>query len=801
MLPYTTIPVASAFFLVLVGVFIGNLIWARYRDEQEHLADQLKTSSRLLKQRLRDREHEVEVKSHALDESQAEVTRLSQELESMAYQVRQASKACEASDAQLAQERQAREDLAVCLADEERAHQRLQRDLMTTESELESLRHDLTKSHDNQAELTLQADSLASAHQMLQETYAIEVQAHGRVKETLDRLQEEFLEQSRSRDQLQLERYSLRGQVDSVADRLELAQQDATELKSALAVVRSELELQQAENQQVRQQLGQANTECATLRDELQRRNTELRSLNFAKAKLADRLVRNDGVAEKLMEAREEAKLLRIRLRQAEREADESRLESDDLREKSKRLADQLETTQQQVAESELRQAHLASTHSQQEHETRMAVDAIREEMHRAEERVVSLEKQLNQLRIKASREKIEAKQLVETLRAEADEKCNLVEFEMLGLKVELDTARKRITQLDDECRILRDERDQFRNQRDEQQAAGTERLELLASLEQQLEAEKERAERFALGVATTESRLQSLMVQSERLEGVEDELIARDQEVLKLKSALSDANERCVQAIASDEATRAIVAEIRGELEECLESLNQTQTQNADLLRQLDFERHESERWKQAAGRLETQFLTGQNKLDELQQLQTQLEQQLAESRNALSTANLELADYQRRCQRAQERVDELSKQLDESHQVVESRRQRRFGSLERTKKPNDKPFSFRGLRERSLDDTSDQVKLVEDPSLGPIYVAPPSEYDDLKQLAGIDDDVEAMLHGIGVYRFHQIAVWDETILLAIATRLGLAQLPWQAAWVEQARERVDDCDDLSAA
>jgi len=589
-------------------------------------------------------------------------------------------------------------------------------------------------------------------------------------------------------------------QVDSVADRLQLAQQDATELKSELAVVRSELELQRAENEQLGQQSVQANMECATLREELQRRNTELREVNFAKAELADRLVRNEGVAEKLCEAREEAKLLRRRLRQAEREADDSRLESVDLHNECERLTDQLETARQQAAETELQQAQLASTHSQLEHETQLAIDAIGEEKRHAEERVVSLEKQLNQLRIKTSREKIEAKQLIEELKTEADEQCNHVEFEMLGLKVELDTARKRIAQLEEECRILRDERDQFRDQRDEQQAAGAERLELLTSLEQQLEAEKERAERFALGVATTESRLQSLMVQSERLEGVEDELIARDQEVLKLKSALSDANERCVQAIASDEATRAIVAEIRGELEERLESLSEIQTQNSDLLRQLDFERHESERWKQSVGRLETQLSAGQNKLDELQQVQTQLEQQLAEARSALSTANLELADYQRRCQRAQERVEELSKQLDES-QVAESRRQRLFGSLERTKKPIDKPFSFRGLRERSHDDASDQDRLVEEPSLGLVYVAPPSEYDDLTQLAGIDGDVEAKLHGIGVYRFQQIADWDETILLAVATRLGLARLPWETDWLAQARERVDGTDDLSAA
>ena len=38
MIPYTSIPLISACFLVMVGVLIGHLIWYRYRDEQEQKA-------------------------------------------------------------------------------------------------------------------------------------------------------------------------------------------------------------------------------------------------------------------------------------------------------------------------------------------------------------------------------------------------------------------------------------------------------------------------------------------------------------------------------------------------------------------------------------------------------------------------------------------------------------------------------------------------------------------------------------------------------------------------------------------
>ena len=36
MIPYTTIPFISAFFLIFVGVLIGHFVWYRYRDKQEH---------------------------------------------------------------------------------------------------------------------------------------------------------------------------------------------------------------------------------------------------------------------------------------------------------------------------------------------------------------------------------------------------------------------------------------------------------------------------------------------------------------------------------------------------------------------------------------------------------------------------------------------------------------------------------------------------------------------------------------------------------------------------------------------
>ncbi|MCP4191248.1 MAG: hypothetical protein GY768_11545 [Planctomycetaceae bacterium] len=36
MIPYTTIPLISAFFLIFVGVLIGHFVWYRYRDEQAH---------------------------------------------------------------------------------------------------------------------------------------------------------------------------------------------------------------------------------------------------------------------------------------------------------------------------------------------------------------------------------------------------------------------------------------------------------------------------------------------------------------------------------------------------------------------------------------------------------------------------------------------------------------------------------------------------------------------------------------------------------------------------------------------
>ena len=45
MIPYTTIPFVSAFFLVLVGILIAHLLWCRSREEHQQMVDRLRRTN------------------------------------------------------------------------------------------------------------------------------------------------------------------------------------------------------------------------------------------------------------------------------------------------------------------------------------------------------------------------------------------------------------------------------------------------------------------------------------------------------------------------------------------------------------------------------------------------------------------------------------------------------------------------------------------------------------------------------------------------------------------------------------
>ncbi len=78
----------------------------------------------------------------------------------------------------------------------------------------------------------------------------------------------------------------------------------------------------------------------------------------------------------------------------------------------------------------------------------------------------------------------------------------------------------------------------------------------------------------------------------------------------------------------------------------------------------------------------------------------------------------------------------------------------------------------------------------VIEDPSLGTIFTSPPSEIDDLTKVKGIAKVLEGKLHEIGVFRFQQIARWNESNVEAFAKRLSFRERIQRDNWIAQCQE-----------
>lgn len=77
-----------------------------------------------------------------------------------------------------------------------------------------------------------------------------------------------------------------------------------------------------------------------------------------------------------------------------------------------------------------------------------------------------------------------------------------------------------------------------------------------------------------------------------------------------------------------------------------------------------------------------------------------------------------------------------------------------------------------------------------VEDPKLGLIYTADPGDGDDLKAITGLGKVIEGKLHKLGIYKFGQIASWNEGQIAEVEERLGLEGRISKENWVGQAAE-----------
>jgi predicted flap endonuclease-1-like 5' DNA nuclease len=98
--------------------------------------------------------------------------------------------------------------------------------------------------------------------------------------------------------------------------------------------------------------------------------------------------------------------------------------------------------------------------------------------------------------------------------------------------------------------------------------------------------------------------------------------------------------------------------------------------------------------------------------------------------------------------------------------------------------------PDIFGGIGEVFAAAATSEVADAEAPPAAPPPAVPAGEPDDLRRIKGVGPKLVALLHGLGVTRYAQIAAWTEADIDRIDAQLGaFAGRIRRDNWVEQAR------------
>jgi len=89
----------------------------------------------------------------------------------------------------------------------------------------------------------------------------------------------------------------------------------------------------------------------------------------------------------------------------------------------------------------------------------------------------------------------------------------------------------------------------------------------------------------------------------------------------------------------------------------------------------------------------------------------------------------------------------------------------------------------------------------VTQNPRYGTVYSARPANADDLQDIDGIGPSTEKSLNQVGVYRFNQIAGWNDGIITGVSDDLSLGARVRDESWVAQARQLAEGGSSSSSA
>ncbi len=797
MIPYTTIPFMSAIFLVFVGVLIGHLFWYRFREEQETRTDHWKEKATRLKTAF---------------ESQTEAH---EELESRWTELKQRSE-------------QWQSDLSVARA------------VITT---LEKERDEYQSQWDLERETRARLTSSLEEEQREAEQWKERCQA---AESLATKLQSQVAEQSRLAEKTNAELQQLQKARHEAAALAQATEQELTDLRSRAkdwdsqhTAVVEQLRTAQAAEKELRQSLAEQSKQFTIQADQLGVLHDQLRKqLKSAEAQIeveqsryADLLTQYEQ-----MLAGEDQSKRQSSQREAELQRLTEQLSQESL--KNQQLATQL------TSEASARK-QLQETMQHQARREQVLLDEIvplrvaAEEAKKLKKEIAAVKSQLDSSQV--------AHHDLQTRMDDATAVRTHLEDELKLVRVEVQTYQKKLqtaaAELDAVSRELADARKELELKQSDlatredalsEQSRDRESLTMeVQSLQSQLEAERQRwqaveaqyrqaelqlagsqeqhaswtkqeaelreqceRERAAREVAENEQEL--LRQELEQLGALDEKLGQRDLQLRQLQDEVRELKRSRDEALSAASSTREIVAELRDELSDRLESFEVTENEKATAVRELQLERQRREQLAEACQRWEHEWKLMQQQLSDSVEQRTVLEQLRQESADRVVTLTQQLEELQlrsresqRRAEQADARSQELLARLDQQEELTRRLRSKRFAERETMAGDHrNGALSFRGIRSKELTQREiDEAGMQRDPRFGRIYNQAPHRIDDLTRIPGIDGALRDSLHRLGVYTFRQIMEWDTKIVQEVGRQLGLRDAIDRDDWVGNAR------------
>ena len=92
------------------------------------------------------------------------------------------------------------------------------------------------------------------------------------------------------------------------------------------------------------------------------------------------------------------------------------------------------------------------------------------------------------------------------------------------------------------------------------------------------------------------------------------------------------------------------------------------------------------------------------------------------------------------------------------------------------------------KGSDPAAVDAAFEGEDVTRDNKLGLVYKKRPSDIDDLKKISGVAEVLEKKLHNFGIYRFKQVALWQQGQIDEFSQRLNFSDRVFREMWVHQA-------------